>query len=187
MANPKLKAVAASRSPERAALAEAIERHDAAIARLQRIQAADEMIFTVTAREAVEKAAREIEEAKERAARALFEETTGGMSVAEAKAAHAAAQETLAAAQAARATLEREAAGAESEISWAKFKLDEAVAAAVRTDAATTRLVARFHEVHREFVDLRDAVEKLGRCVPNNTTAERAFDLHRGRAWEAAL
>src|SRR5262249_47479499 len=127
--------------------------------------------------------------AKARAARALFEETTGGMSVAEAKAAHATAVEQLEAAETARTTLEREAAAAESEINWAKFKLDEAIIAVVKADPKTARLVARFREVQREFIDLRGAVEKLeGLAITSGITAWRDFpDLQARHRWEAAL
>jgi hypothetical protein len=177
MAKParRLKVAAPERSPERDALAAAIARHVAAIARLEAIEAALEGIFAHTAREAVAAAAEAVEDAKTRAARALFEKTTGP-TVAEARAAHAAAQDALAAAESARDALEAEAEAARGEITMSRVRLDMAVADAVRADPATARLVARWREVQREHADLRSAVQLLeGGPVPAGVTALRDF------------
>lgn len=187
MAKPKPK-LKLARSAERDALAEAISRHGAAVARREKIEAARETVFTYAAREAVEQAERAVEDAKARAARALFEKTIGP-TVAEAKAAHATAQEALEAAEAARDNLEREVAAAESEVSMSTLKLDRAVADVVKSDPAAAKLAARFREVQREHADLASAAQLLeGSALPIGVTALRSFpDLQARGRWEAAL
>jgi hypothetical protein len=189
MAQRKLKVAEPSRSEEREALAAAIERHRSAVARQAKIEAAFETVSVWRAEGALERAAAEVEAAKARSARALFEEAADGMSVAEARAAHQAAQEALEAAQAARTTLEAEARAADGEIRMSNLLLDGAVRAVVSSAPATAALAARFSAVQREVADLMGACSLLeGGALPLGITASRDFrDLQMRSRWQAAL
>jgi multidrug resistance efflux pump len=81
------------------------------------------------------------------------------------KAAAAAVEEAnarLATARQMRDALEQEEKAADSELTWAKSKLDDAVNAAVKADPATARLVAAFNEAERNYISLRQAMGVVG-------------------------
>jgi hypothetical protein len=189
MAQPNLKVAEPSRSEERRALAAAIERHRSAVARHEKIEAAFETVSVWRAEEALERAAAEVEAAKARSARALFEEAADGISIAEARASYQAAQEALEAAQAARATLETEGRAADGEIRMSNLVLDDAVRAVVRAAPETAALAARFSAAQREVADLMGACSLLeGGALPLGITAQRTFpDLQMRSRWQAAL
>jgi chromosome segregation ATPase len=172
MSKPAMRLVDASpRTPEREALAAAIERRDTAAIRLATIKIAQEraMNSVFDLKDAVDKAIAALEQAKADEPHQLVEAFIGGATVEVAspvKSAAAAVEQAngrLAAARQMRAALEQEEKTAENDLMWAKNKLDGAVGDAVKADPATAQLVADFEAANKTCIELRQALSTLQR------------------------
>ena len=171
MPKPAMRLVgdAPPRTPEREALAEAIARRDTATKQLVRIAAAHEHASETVydLKDSVDKAIATLDEAKAGegsylAAVALGDADAALSPVKAAAAAVEEANDQLGTARRTRDALEAEMKAVESELMWAKSKLDEAVGDAVKADPATARLVAVFNEAERRFMSLRQAMGVVG-------------------------
>jgi chromosome segregation ATPase len=149
-----------ARSAVREALAAAIERHERA---KRELAATEEALDTCrgTARDAesaLERAAAAIEEAKANAARHLTDTALGRageapVSIRQARANYQNAQDDYDSAIAAKGALAAKLKEAESELYWAQTKLNEGVAAAVKTDPAIRKLVVDGMAAHQELAN----------------------------------
>jgi predicted nucleic acid-binding Zn-ribbon protein len=197
--NLKIAGEAPPRSPEREALAAAIERRDAAANRLAAIKTAQEraMNSVFDLKDAVDKAIAALDEAKADESRQLVEAFIGGDTavVSPVKSAAAAVEEAnarLATARQMRAALEQEEKTAENDLMWAKNKIDDTVSAAVKTDPAVRQLVADFEAASKTYAELRQAMNVVRRermpDTPGSWDSVRNWsELPAATAWKAAI
>src|ERR1035437_6819490 len=154
MSKPAMRLVDATsppRTPEREALAEAIARRDTATKQLARIQAAHERASNTVydLKDSVDKAIATLDEAKAGegsylAAVALGDADAALSPVKAAAAAVEEANDQLGTARRTRDALEDEIKVVERELMLADMALDKCIAAAVKADPATARLVDDF-------------------------------------------
>lgn len=197
--NLRIAGEAPPRTPEREALAAAIERRDAAANRLAAIKTAQEraMNSVFDLKDAVDKAIAALDEAKADESRQLVEAFIGGDTavVSPVKSAAAAVEEAnarLATARQMRAALEQEEKTAENDLMWAKNKLDGAVGDAVRADPALRQLVADFEAANKTCIELRQALSTLQReWLPSEAVRWDSIhpwsEMPAAVAWKAAL
>lgn len=143
------------RSPERTALAVAIERHRNAVRQKEGAEAALENIRAARLEGAVERAATALEEAKINAARYLTDIALGQrgefpLSVKEARAAHQAAVDESEIALTAKCSLEERIKLADNELKWAQRQLRECVEEVVKAEPAIRGFVERFIQRDKE-------------------------------------
>jgi hypothetical protein len=164
------KPAAPPRSPERQRLADAIERHTAALQNHDRVTEAERKLtdeyFDVLL-PAVTEAEERLAEARERAPEALVAAALGepapeGPSVAEAEAALAEAGRRAAECRAARALLAAETQRAEAAVNGARFGLDTALPRAVSADLARAALLAEFRRAARRALRIARAIQTSG-------------------------
>lgn len=190
-------ATTSSRSPERTALAAAIERHSTAEQRFAAVNQALEGSASAisVANRGVRDAEAAIEQAKADAAdhlAATMMGTAGAapVSVKQARANLLDAEDKRDAAQAARGALEQEHKAAKQSLTIARMNLTDAVHAVVHADSATQALINAFNAAQRRYVDLRRAMESLdGHGLPFRFfgTEESWPDLPGGTPWKQAL
>src|ERR1035437_5838966 len=159
MSKPAMRLVDATsppRTPEREALAEAIARRDTATKQLARIQTAHEHASETVydLKDSVDKAIATLDEAKAGegsylAAVALGDADAALSPVKAAAAAVEEANDQLGTARRTRDALEAEMKAVESELMWAKNKLDDAVRDVVRADPAIRKLAGDFSSANR--------------------------------------
>ena len=204
MAHParKLALAPAARSPERVALANAVDRYNAA-ARALEINAkarekSSEAIYD--ARAAVVMANAALEQAKVNAADMLAGvlRRPPRLTVKNARAELEAAEDTLAAVTLAETTLEQKHGAAEQAAMFAKMALDHRRRNVVQNDESTRKLLAAFERSHRETVGLRNALRfldgkdllppdaKLWACERDDWP-EQVASASRIKAWVASL
>jgi len=172
MSKPNLRIAgeAPPRTPERIALAEAIERHTAAVRILDANKAAQELTTQTRrqAQDAVERSVAMIEEAKTNAATHLTAQAMGTageapLSVKAARDNAVAAQDALEAALSAGAALVEQAKVAERELQYAAADLDKAVREVVRaeTGAAVSELLKQAEALQSGLVNRRVVLRHL--------------------------
>ncbi len=172
MGKPNLKAVtgddASPRSPERAALAAAIDRHNAATRYLAANETAQQRTFQTIrdARRAVEAATAAIDEAKANAARHLTDTAMGTagnapLTVKDARAKVQDAEDALEAAICAQSALVEQQKAAESDLQYARMALDYRVRDVVKAEANAGALVSDYVALHRDLVNRRRVLEFL--------------------------
>jgi chromosome segregation ATPase len=200
MSKPNMKLVgdAPPRSPEREQLAEAIARRDTATKQLVRIAAAHERASETVydLKDSVDKAIATLDEAKAGegsylAAVALGEADATLSPVKAAAAAVEEANDQLGTARRTRDALEAEMKAVESELMWAKSKLDDAVRDVVRADPAIRKLAADFSSANRHYNDLHRAMETVQNFLPDDLKywhgTGRWPDLAAAATWSAAI
>jgi chromosome segregation ATPase len=179
MSKPAMRLVDATsppRTPEREALAEAIERHSAARERLAAIKTAQERAFdsVINLKDAVDKAIAALDEAKADESRQLVEAFIGGETAVVASPVKAAvanveqANDLLDTARRTRAALEAEIKAVESELMFADMALDKCVGDVVRAEPAVRKLAAEYAAAQRRAVDLQRAMEAIQSYLPDD-------------------
>lgn len=157
------------RSPEREALAEAIDRRDAAQAHLPRLQAAIENTVQLLhdAMDALDGAEQELKKAKASESRhlsavALGEVTEDMSQIKIAERAVADAQARCDTARHTRIALEQEARATEAEIEKARlYAVEPAIREVIKSEAPVEKLLADFAAVRRDYVMRRRVLEWL--------------------------
>lgn len=204
-----LKAAPAPRSAERIALRAAVDRHDAALRRLGALGQAKETAEQAkrAARKAVTSAQGALDEAVADADGPIAETTQSDVAalvrerraaVRSAKEACNAADESYADAKATEDVIAQQHALAERELTAARHALADRIAAVVRADPATRKLVTNFEQARRSLMDLHLAMQAVSskNALPDDA---RFWDSERGdrpmesaaadqmKAWFAAL
>jgi DNA repair exonuclease SbcCD ATPase subunit len=186
------------RSPERDALAAAIERHSAAARLISAIEAAQpaakEAVYA--AQDAAEAASATIAEAQANAALHLASVALGTagaapLSVKDARAAAQDAQDAYDAARAARAALEEQHRAATGELQTARYQIESRIRDVIKSEANIEKLLADFVATHRELVSRRRALEWLDfrNAVPKGIAwrSEGSWpDLPGATTWKSA-
>lgn len=159
-------------APEpRAALRMAIEEHQAAVRRVadltKALPAVDAAVME--ARSAVEAATRAVEETKAAAAahataKALGTAGAAPPSLKDARAQLTDAEDALAVAAGALTDLAKQHEEAQRALSWSRP--DDAIAAVVRADPATQKLIEGYERARQQYADLRQAVELVAGFLP---------------------
>ena len=191
-------AVSPPRTPERAELAAAQERHADAVRQLAANESAQQTTTEAiyAARDTVKAATAAIEEAKANAATHLTAVAMGnaGPAPTSVKAARVAlqdAEDALEAALAARAELEQQHKDAEHEIEYAGMALGNAVANVVRDAPELRKLAADHAAADRHYHDLHFAMEAVQSFLPDDLKywhgTGRWPDLAAAATWKAAL
>ena len=186
------------RAPERARLAEAIERHAELTRRLAAIDTAQSTAWTAykAATAAVAAATAAIEKAKVEAGQhltaiALGESVAAPKSVQQSRVEAQAAQDQLDAAQSARAALAEQRRETADLLATAKLSRDDAARKVVETDPATLALVATFKNKLRDLTDMRRALEFIEAKLPPDLrgwrSAEPWPELAGDAPWREAL
>jgi chromosome segregation ATPase len=185
----------------RAALRTAIQKHTDLTRRFaeltKAVPKAESAVFA--ARSGVEQASAALEDAKRaassQAVAAAVGKTSGTPpSIAKARRVLEAAQDELETAKTAAADLGTQRKEVEQAVLMARSRLNDAVAAVVRSDPATQKLIKTFEQAHRQLSDVRQAVEfVLWRFFPQATRlsvlAERIDNVASAqrREWENAI
>jgi chromosome segregation ATPase len=196
--NMRLVGDAPPRSPEREQLAEAIARRDTATKQLVRIAAAHERVSNTIydLKDSVDKAIATLDEEKAGegsylAAVALGEADAALSPVKAAAAVVEEANDQLGTARRTRDALEAEMKAVESELMWAKSKLDDAVRDVVRADPAIRKLAADHAAANRHYNDLHRAMETVQYFLPDDLKfwhgTGRWPDLAAAATWSAAI
>jgi chromosome segregation ATPase len=186
------------RTPERQSLAQAIARHDAAAKRLAAITAAHERASGAVydLKDGVDKAIAALDEAKAGegsylAAIALGEADATLSPVKTAAANVEQANDQLGTVRRTRDALEAEMKAVESELMWAKSKLDDAVRDVVRADPAIRKLAGDHAAADRHYNDLHRAMETVQNFLPDDLKfwhgTGRWPDLAAAATWSAAI
>jgi chromosome segregation ATPase len=186
------------RTPERQSLALAIARHDATAKRLAAITAAHERASGAVydLKDGVDKAIAALDEAKAGegsylAAIALGEADATLSSVKTAAANVEQANDQLGTVCRTRDALEAEMKAVESELMWAKSKLDDAVRDVVRADPAIRKLAGDHAAADRHYNDLHRAMETVQNFLPDDLKfwhgTGRWPDLAAAATWSAAI
>lgn len=186
------------RTPEREALARAIDNHREAEAELNRLRKAQQRAETI-----VEEAWRtkqqaevslkqaEVEEAAHAVAVLLDEADASRSPVRLATTALGRARQQLEDARAARAAVSAPLRKAESRVQLTRMLLSSAVRTAVRTDSATMRLIALYQEALKVAAGLRRALKYLDDqfCFTDRSWAAEGEwpDLPGAAPWQQAL
>ena len=149
-----------SRSPERQALAAAIEASAQLSVEIEAIEGAHEGATqsVYAARHAVEDAEKAIEDAKTNAADFLTKKLLGTagaapLTIKQARAALQDAEDELVAAQAAREALRQKLSAMEKRPSFAESKIKECALAVIAAEAPIADFVARYERANCEFTD----------------------------------
>jgi hypothetical protein len=185
----------------RAALRAAIQKHVDLTQRLadlvRAVPKAESAVFA--ARTGVEQASAAVEDAKREAssqavAAAVGKASGTTLSIAKARRVLEAAQDELETARTAAAALTEQRREAEQALSSARWDVDRAVAAVVRSDPATQKLIEVFKRACRELADLREAVESVASHFPQmerlRMLSERIDEVlpsERRAQWERAI
>jgi hypothetical protein len=148
------------RTPERVAVAAAIDRHNKAVREVEAANSAFEAVRwgRVNGEEAVERAAAAVEEAKANAAQyltdiALGTAGTAPLSIKDARAAHQAAIDDYEAAVAARIAVEKHRQGAALTLSLARLHLDECIRAVVKAEPAVRDAIAVYIRIKSDLAN----------------------------------
>lgn len=202
MGQPNLRIATAEesprRTPEREALAEAVERHAEIVRRLAAIEAAQQTARSehYAASAAADAAPAAIERAKGDVARHLTDVAMGTAgpapkSVQHFRAKAQEAQDARDAAQSARDALAEQHRAEADSLVVARLNLDSRIKAVIAAEAPVEKLVANYRAAHREFATRQRVLEWLeGRgAIPRDVFWRRdRGDLLDGAApWEAAV
>ena len=191
-----------SRSAEREHLAQAIERHRAAVEECDRIKQAlekhgDEVWWP--AQKALEAAQKSLAELQATEARALAAQYLGdeaeATKLADARRALEEARAAVDRSELVRLGLAQRAREAEKELEWAKLRLDDAYNKAVAADDAIPALIARYEAARKTVAELETVMEVARRyfAYPYGDTyghpARRFEDLSQAEAtaWRDSL
>jgi hypothetical protein len=185
----------------RIALRTAVQKHADLTQRIaeltKAVPKAESAVFA--ARTGVEQASAALEDVKREAsshhaAAALGTASGAAPSITKTRRALEAAQDELEAAKAASADLQKQHAATKQSVGIAEMQRNDALAAVIRSDPATQKLIKTFEQAQRQLADLRRAVELVAWHFPYATRlsllSDRIDDAApsgKRREWEAAL